>query len=136
MQHRSVLSQTSVSPPSPSSHSHQSESETRIQQPVSEDSFTQDLTGQKLSELTRVFNSVLLSSRTKRKKDFSAELYALVESPAFRAILTSIQQLAAVHHVSERQATEQVIQTFRKIDDLWDEYMFREGLDQYRNPRP
>lgn len=134
MQHRSALSQTIVSP----SHSHSLPKESVqpcLKKSVSEDSFSQDVTDRKLSELTRVFNGVLLSSRAKRKRDFSAELYALIESPAFRAILSSIRQLASVHHLTERQATEQVIQTFRKMDEIWDEYMFREGLDQYRNPR-
>src|SRR4051812_2916124 len=68
------------------------------------------------AELTRVFNAAVLSTRTDRKRDFAAELYQLVETPAFEAILQAIRALAARsgQAMTDRQAAEQVIETFRK----------------------
>ncbi len=86
-------------------------------------------------ELTRVFNTALVSTQAKQKRDFSTELYELTESASFKAILNAVRQLSRVQGISERQATEQVIQTFRKMDQIWEGYIFQEGLDRLRKPR-
>ena len=86
-------------------------------------------------ELARIFNTVLVSTQTDSKRDFSAELYALTESASFSAILSSVRNLARVQGISERQAAEQVIQTFRKLDEVWGDYLYREGIDRIRQPR-
>lgn len=86
-------------------------------------------------ELTRIFNSAILSTRSKAKRNFSAELIALTESTSFKAILNAVQQVARVQGISDRQAAEQVIETFRKMDDLWSEYTVCEGLDKIRKPQ-
>jgi hypothetical protein len=86
-------------------------------------------------ELTRIFNTAVVSSQAKAKRDLSAELYEMTESPSFKAILNAVRQLAQVQGVNERQAAEQIIQTFRKVDEVWGEYVFREGLDRVRKPR-
>jgi len=86
-------------------------------------------------ELTRVFNTAIVSSQAGVKRDFSSELRDLTDSASFKAILNAVRQLARVQGVNERQAAEQVISTFRKMDEVWGEYIFREGLDRLRNPR-
>src|SRR5262245_26623460 len=63
------------------------------------------------ADLTRVFNAAILSTRADRKRDFAAELYQLVESPAFECILAAIRGLAASGKLTDRQAAEQVIET-------------------------
>lgn len=85
--------------------------------------------------LTRIFNTALISSQSKEKRNLSSELYGLTESPAFKAVLNAVRQLARVQGTTERQAAEQVIQTFRKMDEIWNEYVFREGLERLRSPR-
>jgi hypothetical protein len=85
--------------------------------------------------LVRIFNAALVSTRSKKKRDFSGELYELSESSSFKAILNSVRQLSRIHGITERQAAEEVIQTFRKMDEIWGEYVFREGLDKIRGPR-
>lgn len=87
------------------------------------------------NDLARVFNAAVLCSRSKRKRDFSTELHELTESAAFKTILNSIRQLARVQGIKERQAAEEVIETFRKMDELWGEYMFCEGREKLRKPR-
>lgn len=86
-------------------------------------------------DLTRIFNTAVISSKAETKRDLSTELQELTESPAFKAILNSVRQLAAVQGISERQSAEVIIDTFRKLDDVWNEYVLREGLDRIRRPR-
>ncbi len=86
-------------------------------------------------QLARIFNTVLVSTRSKKKRDFTGELSALSETSAFKTILNSIRQLSQIHGINERQAAEEVIQTFRKMDEIWGEYVFREGLDKLRGSR-
>ncbi len=89
-----------------------------------------------VDDLTRIFNTALLSTKTESVRDFSGELYKLVESPAFRAILASIRQVARNHGISEREAAEAVIQTFRKLDTIWEGYLIQEGLDRLKHQAP
>src|SRR5271156_2743238 len=72
-----------------------------------------------MDELTRLFNSAIVSTRAETGRDFSAELYQLVQTPAFSAILSAIRLLSRSHGLSEAAAAEQVITTFRKLDTVW-----------------
>lgn len=86
-------------------------------------------------DLARSFNTVLVNSQVEGKKDFSTELRQMSESAPFKAILNSVRQLASVQGVDERQAAEQIISTFRKMDQLWNEYLVREGIEHLKKPR-
>ena len=85
-------------------------------------------------DLARVFNTAVVSSQAKQKRDFSSELYELTESASFKAILNTVRQLSRVQGISERQASEHIIQTFRKMDDIWGGYVSHEGLEKLRSP--
>lgn len=85
-----------------------------------------------VDELTRIFNSALVTTRAESLKDFTTELFGLVESPAFRAILAAIRQHARNYGLSEKEAAEQIIQTFRKVDRIWADYIYQEGVDRLR----
>lgn len=86
-------------------------------------------------ELARIFNTVLVSSQSKGKRDFSGELAELTDSAPFKAILSAVRQLSKIHGLTERQASEQIIQTFRKMDQIWGEYVFREGLEKLKSSK-
>ncbi len=58
----------------------------------------------------------------------------MMNSPAFRSILKAAQHLAAKSGVTEKEAAEQIIRTFRKLDTLWSEYLVREGVEKVRKP--
>ncbi|MFL5812674.1 MAG: hypothetical protein ACJ763_03785 [Bdellovibrionia bacterium] len=83
-----------------------------------------------VDDLARIFNTALVATKTQPGRDFQTELYQLMESPAFRAILTAIRQHARLHGLSEKHAAEQIIRTFRKVDELWSSYVFQEGVDR------
>jgi hypothetical protein len=83
--------------------------------------------------LVRVFNTALVSAHKVDRRDFSSELSALTESASFKAILNAVRQLSCVQGVSERTAAEELIETFRKLDNVWKDYILREGLDRIRS---
>jgi hypothetical protein len=86
-----------------------------------------------VDDLARVFNTALISSRGPKSQDLSFEIYQVMETPAFRAILNAVRQHARLNGISERQASEQVISTFRKMDELWSAYVFQEGVNQLKS---
>lgn len=83
-----------------------------------------------VDDLARIFNTALVATKTQPGRDFQTELYQLMESPAFRAILTAIRQHARLQGLSEKHAAEQVIRAFRRVDELWSSYVFQEGVDR------
>ena len=87
--------------------------------------------------LTRIFNTALISTRYRggKERDFPTELLHLTESAAFKTILLAVHQHAQIQGIPEKQASEEVIQTFRTLDELWTAYIFKEGLDKIRGQR-
>lgn len=79
-------------------------------------------------ELVRIFNSALVSTRAASKKDAATEILQLVHTPAFEAIMDSIRNLSMRRGISESEAAEWLIQTFRKIDECWSDHLMAEGL--------
>lgn len=84
-------------------------------------------------ELIRIFNTALIATQAEPARDFTREIYEMMESPAFRAILSTVRQYARLQGVSERQAAEQLIETFRKMDSVWRDYVFQQGVDRLKN---
>jgi hypothetical protein len=88
--------------------------------------------GQAQDELIRVFNTALLATQANSERDHSREIFELMETPAFRAILGSVRQFARLNGLTERQAAEQIIHTFRKVDQVWRDYVFHEGVERIK----
>jgi hypothetical protein len=89
-------------------------------------------TNTSLSDMTRIFNTALIATKAEAARDFSSELYTLVESPGFSSIVEAIRTLARTQNINEREAAETIIRTFRKLDQLWSEYVFQEGVDRLK----
>ncbi len=87
---------------------------------------------QPVDDLVRIFNTALVSSRVESQKSFSEEVFALMDSPAFRSILHAIRQMSKAEGISEAHAAEKIITTFRKLDRLWDSYLLNEGVSKVR----
>lgn len=85
--------------------------------------------------LTRVFNAAILSTKKTEKRNFSLELSELSSSVPFKAILNAVRQLSHVQGISERDASEQLIRTFRKMDELLGNYLIQEGIEKIKGPK-
>ena len=81
---------------------------------------------------TQVFNTALISTRVENARASSSELYSLLQEPAFNALLNSIQALAATKGVSELEAAKEMIQVFRKLDQVWSDLLVQEGFERLK----
>lgn len=80
-------------------------------------------------DLSVIFNTAFVRSRAPApQRDLAAELAEIAKAPAYNAILIAAQQLAQTQNISELEAAEQIIATFRKMDDVWGAYLAQEGL--------
>lgn len=84
-------------------------------------------------DLTRIFNTALIATQLPENPNTASELHELIDSLPFRAILHAVRQVAKSEGISERQAAESIIKTFRKMDKIWSDYVFQEGVDRLRN---
>lgn len=88
------------------------------------------LDASQLDDLTRIFNSAVVELQAQPKRDFSAELFELVKTPAFSAVLSAVNELARAQGISEKSAAVLVFQTVEKLGLLWGEYLKQEGTRQ------
>jgi hypothetical protein len=86
-------------------------------------------------DIAKIFNTAVVATQAETKRDFSAELCQITQSAPFKAILSAVRHLSRVQGISEKQAAEHVVQTFRKMDEIWKQYLYREGLEHLRNQR-
>jgi len=61
-------------------------------------------------------------------RNLAGELAQASNSPAVSALFSAIRQLAKTQKISELDAAEELIRTFRKLDDIWSAYLHQEGL--------
>ena len=82
-----------------------------------------------LEEMSLTFNTALVSTRAPvQERNLAAELALLADLPACRAIFSAARELAKSQGLSDLEASEQIICTFRKLDEVWGAYLQQEGL--------
>lgn len=85
-------------------------------------------------DLSVIFNTAFVRSRAPSpERDLAAEVADLMKSPAYQAIMNAAQQLSQSQNISELDAAEQIIATFKKMDDVWAAYLIQEGLARITN---
>jgi hypothetical protein len=85
-----------------------------------------------IDQSTKLFNTAIIATKIPKLTNYSLELNELVNSHAFQAILRAIREHAAGSGQPEDRAAEEIVQTFRDIDRIWDTYIFQEGLDKLK----
>lgn len=74
------------------------------------------------------FNTSLLTTRANQSKDRSLELSELMQTPEFASLLVGAQHLASSQGLSKEEATERLIEVFRRIDFAWKQIVIKRGL--------
>lgn len=85
-----------------------------------------------VNQSTKLFNTAIIATKIPTLTNYSAQLSELVGSAPFQSVLNAIRDYAKTAGIPEEQAAEEVVQTFRKIDRIWDSYIFQEGLDKLK----
>jgi hypothetical protein len=85
-----------------------------------------------IDQSTKFFNTAIIATKIPKLANYSSKLSELVQSKSFQTILKAIREHAQQSGLSEEQAAEEIVQTFRDIDRVWDDYIFQEGLDKLK----
>jgi hypothetical protein len=87
-----------------------------------------------LEEMSVTLNTAFVRSLLPpAERNLAAELDMISKTPAYKAITSATQQLAQSQNISELEAAEQLICTFRKMDELWQSYLLQEGMARVTN---
>lgn len=87
---------------------------------------------------TKLFNTAVIATKipgsgSEKQNLCSSRLSSLIRTQAFQVILKSIREHASQNSLSEDQAAEEIISTFREIDKVWDDYIYQEGLSKLKS---
>lgn len=83
--------------------------------------------------LTKALNTAFVTSGDLTNQASLQELIGLSRGPAFRAILASIHRLSQEMGCSESEAAIEIVQTFRRLDRLWHDYVFNQGIEKLKS---
>lgn len=84
------------------------------------------------SEMIRSFNTAILTTRSEMYEDYTSKLENLLATPAFNSIMTAIHDLSVTQNISQDAAAQDVVKTFREIDNLWKSYLIQEGISKLK----
>lgn len=79
-------------------------------------------------EWISAFNTSILTTRTREIKGPSNDLSALMQTPEFASLLIGAQHLAESQGLSKEEATERMIEIFRKVDSAWTQVVIKRGI--------
>ena len=79
-------------------------------------------------EWISAFNTSLLTTRANHLKDRSGDLAELMQTPEFASLIAGAKHLAETQGISKEQATERMIEVFRKIDFAWKQIVMKRGM--------
>jgi hypothetical protein len=84
-------------------------------------------------ESLQILNSALIKSKGHIVQgQFEDRLNHISKSPAMAAIHKAVSILAESEKITRDESATQIIETFRQLDKIWDEYLMMEGLDQLK----
>ncbi|MBU6152705.1 MAG: hypothetical protein KGP28_00255 [Bdellovibrionales bacterium] len=79
-------------------------------------------------EWISALNTSILTTRTNLIKDRSSELSGIMQSPEFTSLLFAAQYLGDSLGLTKEEATERLIDTFRKLDAIWGDMVIKRGI--------
>lgn len=86
--------------------------------------------------LCRVLNSAMVSTRGSLEgaaaSSSTQELAVLMKTPAYRHLLLAVENMAEEQGLTEKDAAEVMVQTFRRVDQIWSEYLIQLGLERLK----
>ena len=97
---------------------------------VGPDNQTSQLNSNSLESLLRSHNTAMVSTRSFDKQSLSHELSEALSTPEVHFILDAIRKLSIAQKIPQDEAAESIITTFRKIDRIWKNFIFIEGLEK------
>jgi hypothetical protein len=91
-----------------------------------------------IDDLAKIFNTVLVAHHAQQaasERDFLSELQNTVDTAEFKAILGTIRQFAKLQCITEKEASQRILQTFFKLNNIWSAYLTREGIESLKSSK-
>ena len=79
-------------------------------------------------EWVSAFNTSILTTRSNELKDRPQEFSALMQTPEFASLLIAARHLADSEGLTKEEATERLIETFRRLDGIWTQMVLKRGI--------
>ena len=80
------------------------------------------------NEWISAFNTSIITTQASPARDRSEDLAALMQTPEFASLLVGARHLSETQALSKEEATERLIETFRKIDSAWKQIVMKRGM--------
>ena len=80
----------------------------------------------------KILNTTVIASKVSTASNVSERLQALMRTPAFQFFLQTIKSYSRQRGISEQDAASELFSTIKELDDIWDSYIYQEGLDKLK----
>ncbi len=80
-------------------------------------------------DFVQVLNTAILKHKQRNiKRGYEDRLKSTCQSPAMKALEVGITYLSENQKISRDQAAIEVIDTFKQLDNIWNDYLVLEGV--------
>jgi hypothetical protein len=84
-------------------------------------------------ESIQLLNTAIIKSKEKKiDNSYEERLKEISKSPALVALNKAISSLAEAEKISKDQASIQIVETIRELDNIWSDYVTMEGIDRLK----
>ena len=85
-------------------------------------------------ETIQLLNTAIIKSKEKTiNTTYEERLLKIYQSPEIEALNKCIAQFADNQKISRDQASMQIIETIRELDNIWSDYVMMEGIDRLKS---
>jgi hypothetical protein len=84
-------------------------------------------------ESVQLLNTAIIKCKEKKlDPSFEERLAKICQSPAIKAIESAIANLSESERISRDQAALQLVETFRDLESIWNDYVLMEGISNLK----
>ena len=84
-------------------------------------------------DAVRLLNTAIIKSKEKKiNASYEERLAEVCQSPVMSALLVAVNHLSETQNISTYHAAVQIIDTFRELDSIWNDYVLMEGIGKLK----
>lgn len=83
--------------------------------------------------LSKALNTAFISTQLSKSTNISADLYFLKNTDAFKSLMVAVSDFSKRTGLSQERSAECLIETIRKLDNLWTEYFIQDGINRLKD---
>ncbi len=84
-------------------------------------------------ESVQLLNTAIIKCKEKKlDPSFEERLAKICKSPAIQAVEVAIAHLSENQRISRDQAALQIVETFKDLESIWNDYVLMEGISNLK----